>query len=227
MSGPSQASTSGGPRSRLDKQKEVNISSPSHFGGHLTFTKVADKERYKVCCERRIIPCKFIHDSTLDTLNIKDEVTRRITTIGWTNYTVIALPAFIDLTWEFYATFEFNLPAEFSMMTPNFIRYCLMGKEFQQSIIEFYLAFGFIDMPYSQSLEYVENACDFIEPFFYRNTGYWKDLSVDTHSFDPSQSKSSYLKNPVFCYIHRFLNYSFSGRKDSSGILSKPKFFFI
>ena len=63
-----------------------------------------------------------------------------------------------------------------------------MGKEFRQSITEFNLTFDFIDVPYSQSTEYMESAYEYIEPFFSHNTSYWKDLSVDIQSYDPSQS---------------------------------------
>ena len=138
----------------------------------MTFTKVVHKERYAAVCTRKIIPCKFIHVSTLDLLNIRDEVTRRIAAIGWTNYASIVLPAFTELTWEFYATFEFNIPDEFSVTTPDVVRFRLMGKEFKQSITKFNLAFGFIDILYSQSAEYMASACEYTEPFFPHNTGY-------------------------------------------------------
>ena len=84
---------------------EVHLSSLVHFGGHLSFTGAADKEQYATACIRKIILCKFIYGPTLDLLNIRDEVTRKLTAIGWTNYASIVLPAFIELIWEFYATF--------------------------------------------------------------------------------------------------------------------------
>ena len=52
-------------------------------------------------------------------------------------------------------------------------------------------------------------------------------MSVDRADYDPRQSKSSYLKDPASRYIQRFLAYSFSGRRDSSGILPKLEFFFF
>ena len=75
-------------------------------------------------------------------------------------------------------------------MTPDVVRFRLMGKEFRRSITEINLAFDFIDVPYSQSSEYMTRACKFTELFFSRNTDYWKDLSVDTQFYDPSQSKA-------------------------------------
>ena len=101
----------------------------------------------------------------------------------------------------------------------------LMGWEFKQSITEFNLALDFIDILSSQTEEYMESACDYTEPFFSHNTGYWRELLVDTQSYDPNQSIVSFLKDPVFRYLHCFMTYSFSSRKDSSGTLTKPEFF--
>ena len=81
--------------------------------------------------------------------------------------------------WEFYAIFEFNILDEFSVTTLGVVRFRLMGREFTQSITEFNLALGFIDIPYSQSEEYMTSSCDYTEPFFSHNTGYWKELSID------------------------------------------------
>ena len=105
-------------------------------------------------------------------MNIRDEVTRRIDAISWTNYVSIILPTFTELTWEFYTIFEFNIPNEFSITTLDVVHFQLMGKEFKQSITKFNLAFGFIDILYSQSAEYMASACEYTEPFFSHNTGY-------------------------------------------------------
>ena len=204
----------------------VHIFSLTYFGGHLTFTRAADRERYAAACTRKLIPYKYIHDPTLDLLNIRDVFARQLAAIGWIRYVAIILSAFTELTWDFYATFEFNIPDEFSVTTPGVVRFRLMGREFTQSITEFNLALGFIDIPYSQSEEYMASSCEYTEPFFSHNTCYWKELSIDRQN-DPIQSKASFLKNPAYRYLHRFMAYSFSGRKDSSGILTKPKFFFI
>lgn len=216
-----------GQRSRLGKDRGVHISSPSHFGGHLTFTRAADQKRYENCCKRSIIPCKFIHFPTLDALKITDSVRDMFAAIGWSKYFTIQCPAFVELTREFYATFEFDLPHEYTVTTPNVVRFRLLGREFKQSLTDFNLAFGFIDRPYSESREYVDSICDYVEPFYSTNVGLWQELSVDKQRYDPSVSKSSFLKDPIWRYIQRFLAYSYSGRKDSSGTFAKPEFFFL
>ena len=78
------------------------------------------------------------------------------TAIGWRPYLDIFCPAFVELTREFYATFEFELPSRFTLATPNVIRFRLMGREFNFSITEFNLAFGFITREYAETREYSE-----------------------------------------------------------------------
>ena len=227
-SDPSHDPSSSGRRARLGRQRGVHSFDPAHFGGHLDFPKAADKRRYEAACERRIIPCRYRDPATLGLLNISVPFHDLIEAIGWRPYSRITdLPAFVELVREFYATFEFDLPTNYTVSTPDVIRFRLMGQEFHHSITDFNLAFGFIDPAYAESREYAESACDYVQPFFSRYRYIWDEMSVDRDNYDPRLSKGSYLKDPASRYIHRFLAYSFSGRRDSSGILSKPEFFFI
>ena len=102
-----------------------------------------------------------------------------------------------------------------------------MGQEFNFSIIQFNLAFEFIDREYTETREYTESACDCIEPFFSHYPDIWKEKSIDGDHYDPSTSRSFYLKDPNSHFVQRFLVYNYSSHKDSSGILSKLEFFFI
>ena len=52
-------------------------------------------------------------------------------------------------------------------------------------------------------------------------------MSIDKFRYDTSQSKSSYLKDPILKYIQRFFAFNFSGRKDASGTMTKDEFYFI
>ena len=89
-----------------------------------------------------------------------------------------------------------------------------MGQQFNFSITQFNLVFGFIDDEYANSREYVESACDFAEPFFSFHTKIWKDVYVDRARYDPSQFKGSYLKDPSARYVQHFLTYSYSSRRE-------------
>ncbi|KAH9726990.1 hypothetical protein KPL70_008483 [Citrus sinensis] len=124
-----------------------------------------------------------------------------------------------------YATFQFTMPDDFTLHTPDVIKFRLMGRNFSHSITDFNQALGFIDDDYSTSDEYLGTTCDFSENF--EPYGLWRNLSVDHNAYDPSKSKSSFLRDPVLKCVHRFLAYNFLGKKDHSGIFYKTEFYFI
>ena len=57
------------------------------------------------------------------------------------------------------------MPTGYNVATPNVINFRLMGQEFNFSITQFNLAFGFITPEYAETREYAESACDYVEPF--------------------------------------------------------------
>ena len=142
-------------------------------------------------------------------------------------YLAVFQPAFVELIREFYSTFEFELPARYTVETPDVIHFHLMGQEFSFSVTQFNLAFGFITREYAETREYGESACDFVEPFLTAYREVWEDMSVDMQRYDPSRSRSSFLEDPSARYVQRLLAYSYSGRKDSSGIIPRPELFFL
>ena len=105
-------------RARLGKGKHVLPPSETELNGHLSFTKKKDKERYQEICRRPIIPCKYIHSPTMEALDISIAVFELIDNIGRQNYFFITCPAFVELVREFYTTFEFNKPANFTLHSP-------------------------------------------------------------------------------------------------------------
>ena len=78
------------------------------------------------------------------------------------------------------------------------------------------MTLGFIDDDYSSSDAYLGTTCDFSENF--EPYGLWCNLSVDHNAYDPSKSKSSFLRDPVLKCVHRFLAYNFLGKKDQLGV---------
>lgn len=52
-------------------------------------------------------------------------------------------------------------------------------------------------------------------------------MSDDPSYYEPGKSKASYLHDPTLKYIHRFLAFTFSGRKDYAGVLTKTELFFL
>ena len=102
-----------------------------------------------MCCKQRIIPCKCLDKIIMSALGIQEKVEWMFTAIGWGPYVEIFCPTFVDLVRGFYSTFEFDLPTRYTVDTPNVIWFRLMGQEFNFSITQFNLTFGFIDREYA------------------------------------------------------------------------------
>ncbi|KAG8387554.1 hypothetical protein BUALT_Bualt02G0033400 [Buddleja alternifolia] len=211
-------------RSRLGKGKSV-LPPSSKLGGFTTFKSKVQQTRYYELCRYPIIPGKYVDYDALNALNICDEFVALVDGIGWGGYFHVKLPAFIELTREFYTTFKFNKTKDLTLTSPGVVKFRLMGKEFSYSINQFNVALGFVDNDYVQTDEYNNSCCDYLRDFCPYQI--WKTISTDTTCYHPSQSKSSYLREPVLKYIQRFLAYNYSGRKDSSGTFTKAEFYFI
>ena len=104
MNEPTNQPSSLGVRIRLGWGKGVHVATASHFGGHLNFTRAADKQRYAVCSEWCIISCKCCEKLVMGALDIREEVERMFTAIGWRPYLNIFYPVFVELVREFYST---------------------------------------------------------------------------------------------------------------------------
>ena len=85
MNEPTNQPFSLGVQTRLGRSRGrgVHVATPSHFGGHLNFSKTADQQCYPKCCERRIIPCKCYEKIVIDALGKREEVERMFTVISW------------------------------------------------------------------------------------------------------------------------------------------------
>ena len=214
-----------GLRSRLGKGKAILSPSESSLRGHLTFKSTVQKDLYSEISTKSIVPCKCVHYPTLDELGIRDKFDAMVDGIGWRSYFQINCPAFIELTREFYTTFSFTRPEGFTLDSPNVVRYRLMGKEFKQSMTEFNIALGFITTESACSTWYQSSRYDYGEDF--SPYALWKTMSSDPQAYNPSQSKSSYLLELVWQYVHRFLAFTYSGRKGSSITCTKAELFFL
>lgn len=115
-----------------------------YLNGHLTFTKKTKKDRYWALCHKNIIPCEYIHHSNLETLSIKPEILGLIQKTGKESYFSITFPAYIELVLEFYMTFEFLKPDNFTISIPRVVRFRLMKHIFKRSITVLSLSFGFV-----------------------------------------------------------------------------------
>ena len=176
---------------------------------------------------RPFAPCKCFHAPTLDHLQIAREVEQLFTAIGWERYLVLDYPTFEELCYEFYSTFDFTKNEFITLDEQRVIKFKLRGTPQDMSINDFNLLLGFVSEDTISSGMYRNSACDYTRSFSSDYIDIWREWSTDPQLYDLSQSKASYLKDPVLKVIHRFLAYNFSGRKDASGNLAKAEFYFL
>ncbi|KAL0373000.1 UNVERIFIED_CONTAM: Retrovirus-related Pol polyprotein from transposon.6 [Sesamum calycinum] len=148
-----------------------------------------------------------------------------IENIGWQCFFDCTEDIYIELTREFYTTFEFTTPPSLIFDTPDVVRFRLMGKEFSMTLTEFNIVLGFTTVDLARTHEYQNSLCNCRDDF--NAIKEWKDIAIDPLVYDPSRSKTHNLKIPVLKYAHHFLAFNFSGRKDTSGICSKAELFFL
>ncbi|KAH1114912.1 hypothetical protein J1N35_008290 [Gossypium stocksii] len=94
------------------------------------------------------------------------------------------------------------------------------------SLLEFNLALSFITEEYAMSLTFQNSLCTF--PTDFRAVEAFCLLTDNAEStYSPKTSNDLWFHNPALCYIHRYLAYNFSGRRDALAIVSKTELFFL
>ncbi|KAL4283662.1 hypothetical protein GQ457_16G016940 [Hibiscus cannabinus] len=212
-------------RFRMGKGKAVLPPTEDDLNGFLKFTTKARKTRYADIKTRRVNPGKYVHTQSLEELQIREAFESMIVSMWWKNFVTINCPTFIELTREFYTTFKFDIPENFTFDTKDIVKFRLMGKEFSQSITEFNLALGLIDTTFVTTDSYKSSTVDFVDAFC--SSRVWNDMSSDNSHYNPSSSKGATLRRPEWVYMQRFLAFSFSGRKDTADICTKTELYFI
>ncbi|KAL0439143.1 UNVERIFIED_CONTAM: hypothetical protein Slati_2397300 [Sesamum latifolium] len=197
------------------------------LSGHLHFRSQRHRDRYSTISQCVILSGKSLHHPTMIELLICDRIDALTINSCWQCFCDVKHPVFVKLVREFYSTFEFEPPAHLS--TPNAIKFRLCGRTFQLSVTDFNLALGFIDSTLAQSEDYLTSACDFSDNFVPQR--FYLDITTNVprnnRVYDSSKTKDSYIEDPALKYLHRFLAYTFLGRKDSSAALNKMKLFFL
>ncbi|KAL0399649.1 UNVERIFIED_CONTAM: Retrovirus-related Pol polyprotein from transposon opus [Sesamum radiatum] len=214
-------------RRRLSKNSVTLPPAEADLGGNLHFRSQRHRDRYATISQCVILPGKSLHRPTMIELLICDRIDALTMNSCWRCFCEVRHPIFVELVREFYTTFEFEPPAHLS--TPNAVKFRLCGRAFHLSITDFNLALGFIDSSLATSEDYLTSACDFPDSFvpqrFYLDIT--TNLPPNGRVYDSSKTKDTYVRDPALKYLHRFLAFTFSGRKDSSAALNKTELFFL
>ncbi|KAF7812892.1 putative RNA-dependent RNA polymerase 1 [Senna tora] len=172
-----------------------------------------------------IVPCKYIDPHTLDALNITDDVHTLMENIGWMKFMNIQCPIAPEAVREFYSTFRLNLKRTIRIDTPAIVQFQMLERHFSLSLLQFNKILGFCDEEDDES-SIGDFLCDYPDDFD-QNKACRELTGCSTTIYNPRLTNDTALANNALKYIHRFLAYSFSGRKDSLGLLTKTELFFL
>ncbi|KDP30110.1 hypothetical protein JCGZ_18398 [Jatropha curcas] len=172
------------------------------------------QERYNKLYLCPILPNRFIDETALAQVGLRDAVIEPLRRIGWGQFLEMKDPVYAPLTLEFlssYSSFIRFLPTSL----PSKILFRLLGRTFELSVNEVSHIFGFP----------TENAQIQIAKDFH-NRSTWQDLTGEIN-YNPRYSKAFKLRNPAMRYIHKFLSNTIFGRSESDGVLSLNELYFI
>ncbi|KAH1045457.1 hypothetical protein J1N35_036241 [Gossypium stocksii] len=181
---------------------------------------------YDCLRHKQVVPYKCLSLSILNALHIGTMVVDYFHNIGWAGNFDITHCTYYELILEFHSTFHFQQHGQFSLDTPSIITFRLLGTTYSLSLTDFNIALVFVTEDYAMSTDYEDNLCTFpvdfkaIEAFM---------LSTDNAetTYSPTISKDLWFRNPPLCYIHSYLAYNFSGRRDAPATVSKTELFLL
>ena len=214
-------------RARSSKGKNLvqTTSTELRIGGLNRFRNEEERKKYPVICKRGFAPCKSVDYSTLNQLNIRAEFDTLVGIAGWQTYVSLDCHAYVELIREFYTTFKFRHTRFTNLFTEGVVEFWVMNHGYSGSIADFCCLMGFVTKAEVKEPEFVEAQCSYCPEF--NASDVWKEWSTDPNPYNPSSSKSSFLKRPVMKYLQRFLAYNYSGRKDAAGTINKQELFFL
>ncbi|KAL8517030.1 hypothetical protein ACS0TY_015313 [Phlomoides rotata] len=173
--------------------------------------KIWDYADYFIRAKKMSIkPTRYLDEDCIEALGIKDDVHELFGNIGWNEFMVIKKPTYRELTMEVLSTIVVsydndNVPEGMSFRLGNQDRYL---TRFELNNI-------------------------FHTPNYHGNDGYhninsfdsqslWRSLArkskTDRPFFDPSHSKASLIRSPVFRYIQRVLANTIFARSEVGSV---------
>ena len=96
------------------------------------------------------------------------------TNIEWDKFLVIVCPAYEELCYEFYATFEFEKSADLALDSPGVIKYRLRCTPQAHSINEFNMMLSCVSEDTIASSAYINSVCDYTQPFVNNYIEIWR-----------------------------------------------------
>src|SRR5262249_55873905 len=159
---------------------------------------------------------------SLALVDMDAEVRRLLSAAGWDRIGGISEPTYSDLLLEFLCTLHFDR-TRFSLSRPHMVSFRLCGHQFNFSVSDVVVACGFYTDDEIEPPEYAESLItlpDTVDP-----RAVWTSLTINAPPYEPTVSKSTYLRSPALRYLHRFSVYSISGWRESTGVVTHRDLF--
>src|SRR4051812_20965370 len=88
----------------------------------ITFRKDAHRERYNAHLRRKILPTRYVCDTTTKSLGIKTEIHHMFHALGLLRLIQFEAPTFEWLTYEFLSTLELEMKLKTNRLEPEHYR---------------------------------------------------------------------------------------------------------
>src|SRR5262249_49704449 len=142
----------------------------------------------------------------------------------WERFAAISEPTYSDLLLEFLCTLRFDR-SMLSFTRPNIVSFRLGGTHFSYSVSQIRVACGFYTDEEVETPEYAASLVAIPEDIDPRTV--WTSLTADASPYEPTMSKSTQLRSPALRYLHRFIVYSVSGQRESTGVVTHRDLFYL
>ena len=183
----------------------------------ITFADPKYKQRYDVLVQRKLLPTRYICESTLVKLGLKDEVFRMFHNIGMLPFMLFEAPTFEGLTLEFLSTVEFKLKHKWNGTEMGYygdLEFCMFGNQHKLTVEEVGAA---LKLPSSGPGA---------PPETFPAAEFWEAITGKA-GYNPSSAKASGIHNPCFRYAQKGLAFTLFGRGDSTGVCAKRELFLL
>ncbi|KAH6776456.1 hypothetical protein C2S52_014017 [Perilla frutescens var. hirtella] len=190
------------------------------------FTNPYHKARYEALLLHKVSSSKFFDFELLHVLKVDETVMECFANIGWSNLLSLPHECYLDLCLEFFASFTFTIPSNYTLATPGLICFQLMGEAFELSINEFNYYLRMLQPDNWKNDEHKRADC--VVPVNFKDSMDAKccDLS-DVQNFNPGVSKSWEINDHALQLCHRFIAYIIFSRKDGTNVVSTPELFIL
>ena len=210
------------------RQRKRGSAIPSHSAAEverlLQFDTPAERQKCDLYRSYEFSANRYLHQQTMEKFGISDTIHQHLARAGWEAFASIICDAYLEPTIEFLSTLTVSCENQ-TIDHPDTIQFRLNRQQFSMSLNQFNVAMGF-ETDASILLPAYQNAfLDF--PSTFSDITFWGQIGVASHHYNPSSTKSTFIRDPVLRLLHRFIAHSIAGRQRSTGVVTKTDLFYL